>query len=286
MSFADSRADPYVLGEGDEPSQKLDLGETDPASAGAGAGSSSALKRSHSGPATTKEADDKRQVIFRKMIDTLYRDWETEEAEGLERKATKSASAPVTVKSGPAAFGKTSPSLMGAPSAPTSRAVPISGYAFREGTDPRLEKAFRTVMVANRDFIRDYIAKHFRADDFMLELMNDIGQASKWDPAQAIALEAIYGVLYRAERDVADMEKADLAVYRAMMAQNALNALTARGVRFGGGIYTLRAKRRNVRNKAQRRTRKGLVRQGPRTHRKARRGTRPRKSHRRRAKGL
>lgn len=36
-------------------------------------------------------------------------------------------------------------------------------------------------------------------------------------------------------------------------------------------IYTLRAKRRNVRNKEKRRTRKGLVRQGSRPHRKTRR---------------
>jgi hypothetical protein len=40
---------------------------------------------------------------------------------------------------------------------------------------------------------------------------------------------------------------------------------------YGGRIYTLRAKRRNVRNKEKRRTRKGLVRQGSRPHRKTRR---------------
>ena len=39
----------------------------------------------------------------------------------------------------------------------------------------------------------------------------------------------------------------------------------------GGRIYTLRAKRRNVRNKEKRRTRKGLVRQGSRPDRKTRR---------------
>jgi hypothetical protein len=43
------------------------------------------------------------------------------------------------------------------------------------------------------------------------------------------------------------------------------------GTAFGGRIYTLRAKRRNVRNKEKRRTRKGLVRQGSRPHRKTRR---------------
>lgn len=36
-------------------------------------------------------------------------------------------------------------------------------------------------------------------------------------------------------------------------------------------IYTLRSKRRNVRNKTQRRAGKGLVRQGSRSHRKTRR---------------
>jgi hypothetical protein len=165
--------------------------------------------------------------------------------------------------------------------------VAISGYAFREVKHPKFEKAYKIVMVANRDFIKGYIAKNFKADDFMNQLLIDIAQSSKWDPSRATALEAIYGVLYQAEADVAGMEKADLAVYRAMMAQNALNALTAKGVEFGGGsIYTLRAKRRNVRNKAQRRTRKGLVRQGSRTYRKTRRGTRPRKPYGRRAKGL
>ena len=231
-SFPASRADPYVLGEGASLSQELDLGPAAAPSAGAGAGSSSAPKRSHSGPTTSKEANDKRNLIFRKIVDTLYRDWETEEAEALAKKATKPASAAFTVKSGPSTFGKTVPSLTGAPP-PSDRAVGISGYKFREPTDPRLEDAYRTVMVANRDFIRDYIAKNFTRDDFMTVLIEDIAQSSKWDPPRARALEAIYGVLDQAERDVAGMEKADLAVYRTMMALNALNALTSKG--YGGG---------------------------------------------------
>jgi len=275
-------------------SQGPDIGESTAAEAEAeaeaeaGAGAGSSVARSHSGPATTKEADLKRKVIFEKILETLRRDWETEEADALAEKATTRGSTPFTVKSGPAAVGKTFPSLMGAPPR-SERAVPISGYAFREGTDPKLEKAYRTVMVANHEFISGYIAKNFKADDFMGQLMNDIGQASKRGDIRAeTTLMAIYGVLDQAERDVAGMETADIAMYRAMMAQNALNALTAKGVEFGGGgsIYTLRAKRRNVRNKAQRRTRKGLVRQGSRTYRKTRRGTRPRKPYGRRAKGL
>jgi hypothetical protein len=71
MSFADSRADPYGLGEGVEPSQGLDLGES--ASASAGAGSSYALTRSHSGPATTKEANGKRWMIFQRMLESMNR---------------------------------------------------------------------------------------------------------------------------------------------------------------------------------------------------------------------
>lgn len=284
-SAAGSGFDLFNAGQGPPLSQELDLGAAAAPAAGAGAGSSSALTRSHSASEIPKEADDKRTVIFRKIVDTLYRNWDTEGAEALSEKGTKPTSAAFTVKSGPQTFGKTFPSLMGAPP-PSDRAVGVSGYKFREPTDPRLEKAYRTVMVANRDFIRDYIADNFTPDDFMSQLLTDIGQAGKWDPPRARALEAIYGVLEQAERDVAGMAKADLAVYRAMMAQNALNVLTAKG--FGGGrsIYTLRAKRRNVRNKAQRRTRKGLVRQGSRAHRKTRRGSGARKPHGRRAKGL
>lgn len=287
-SFAASRADPYLREKDEElkMSQELDLGESAAASAGAGAGSSSTLKRSHSASAAPKEANDKRKVIFQKIVDTLYRNWDTEGAEALSEKGTKPASAAFTVRSGPSAIGKTVPSLMGAPP-PSDRAVGVSGYKFREPTDPRLEKAYRTVMVVNREFIKNYIADNFKVDDFMGQLLTDIAYASKFDAPRARALEAIYGVLDQAEREVADMDKKDLAVYRAMMAQNALNALTAKG--FGGGgrsIYTLRAKRRNVRNKAQRRTRKGLVRQGSRAHRKTRRGSGARKPHGRRPKGL
>jgi hypothetical protein len=281
-SFAASNADPYGLGEGVEPSQELDLGES---AAAAGAGSSSGLARSHSGPATTKEAIGKRWIVFQRMLEMLHRDWETEEAQALAEKAKTRGSTPFTVRSGPPTVGRKFPSLMGAPP-PSERAVPISGYAFREGTDPRLERAYKEVVLPNYPFIKDYVAKNFTPADFMTELMNEIAQVSKRGDIRAETnLMAIYGVLDQEERAIAGMEKADIAVYRAMVAQNALNALTARGFE-GGAIYTLRAKRRNVRNKAQRRTRKGLVRQGSRTHRKARRGTGPRKSHRRRPKGL
>jgi hypothetical protein len=50
-----------------------------------------------------------------------------------------------------------------------------------------------------------------------------------------------------------------------------LNMTITRKAGRRSSIYTLRAKRRNVRNKEKRRTRKGLVRQGSRPHRKTRR---------------
>lgn len=294
-SFAGSLGQPYLRPpeEEVEPSQELYLGESAAAAeAGAGARPGSSLARSHSGPATTKEANGKRWIIFQRMLDMLNRDWRAEEAEALDEKARTRGSTPFTVKSGPSTFGKTVPSLLGA-RPPSERAVGISGYKSRDPTDPRLERAYKEVVLPNYPFIREYVAKNFTPDDFMVELMNDIGQASKRGNIRAeTTLMAIYEVLNQSERAVAGMEKADIAMYRAMVAQNVLNELTARGAGggagFGGGrsIYTLRAKRRNVRNKAQRRTRKGLIRQGSRAHRETRRGTRPRKPHGRRAKGL
>jgi hypothetical protein len=146
----------------------------------------------------------------------------------------------------------------------------------------------------------EYIAKMVRTsgDDFMSGILNDLAQATRnGDDNTVLFLSTLYGVLSAAERDVEGMSKEELGVYRTMMAQNAKNVADlvvkeaaearTRGLAGGGGsIYTLRAKRRNVRNKAQRRTRKGLVRQGSRTYRKTRRGTRPRKPYGRRAKGL
>jgi hypothetical protein len=81
-----------------------------------------------------------------------------------------------------------------------------------------------------------------------------------------------YAIIKAAGEEVG-IKKLSIEKARILEARNLVAEIQAkiRAKAGGGRIYTLRTKRRNVRNKEKRRTRKGLVRQGSRPHRKTRR---------------
>jgi hypothetical protein len=230
--------------------------------------------RSRSGPGTPKEEITVEKEILVNQIDEYSRNFDDDSAAEVrrgmvtpkERKwSSASAAADNRMKflTGRATAVRPRPHLR-----PLPKCIPEKSNKFYQA------------LIHNRVFAQALIKRKVLTEGRSFDLIGPMWGCD--DPYRV----AIMNVLTQAERDVRHMDRAERETFRAMEAQNRLNdadaavrktemeAAAGAGAGTAGrrrSIYTLRSKRRNVRNKTQRRAGKGLVRQGSRSHRKTRR---------------